>query len=124
MMALVRMVMRMERTLMRMTVMIISISDDYRADTAKDLGINLASDREGCLAQISAMKAEERLRADLAEATYKAYLDKLKERTQEADMLDLSKIDNNQRGIPSSNSNHELSSTKMGSQKKGKKKKG
>jgi hypothetical protein len=100
-----------------------SISNDYLADTAKDLGISLANDREGCIGQITAMKAEEKLKADLAEATYNAYLDKLKERTYNADMLDLSKIDSIQRGIPSSDSNLELGSTKMGSQKKGEKKK-
>jgi hypothetical protein len=100
-----------------------SISNDYLADAAKDLGISLANDREGCIAQITAMKAEEKLKADLAEATYNAYLDKLKERTQDVDMLDLSKIDNIQRGIPSSDSNPELGSKKMGSRNKGKKKK-
>jgi hypothetical protein len=68
-------------------------------------------------------EAEEKLIADLAEATYNAYLDKLKERTQDVDMLDLSKIHNIQRGIPSSDSNPELGSKKMGSQKKGEKEK-
>jgi hypothetical protein len=57
-----------------------NIDDDYHVNIAKDLGINLASDKDGCLAQISALKAEERLRADLAEANYLAHLNKLKER--------------------------------------------
>jgi hypothetical protein len=95
-----------------------SISDDYLSDTAKDLGINLDSNKEGCLAHISAMKAEERLEADIAEATYEAYLEELKERTQDTDMLDLSTIDNSQRGFPTSDSNHEDSSKKMGKKKK------
>jgi hypothetical protein len=43
-----------------------NINDDYLADTVKDLGINLANDREGCLAQISTTKTEAMLRADLA----------------------------------------------------------
>jgi hypothetical protein len=101
-----------------------SISDDYLVDTAKDLGIELDSNKEGCLAHISAMKAEERLRADLAQATYNAHLEKLKERTQEVDMLDLTTIDNSQRGFPSVDSNQEVGSKKMENQRRGKKKKG
>jgi hypothetical protein len=38
-----------------------SISDDYLADTAKDLGISLANDRKGCIAQIIAMKQRKNL---------------------------------------------------------------
>jgi hypothetical protein len=45
--------------------------------TAKDLDNQLASNDEGCRAQINASKAE-KFRASLAEANYKAHLEKLK----------------------------------------------
>jgi hypothetical protein len=90
-----------------------NIDDNYLLDTAKDLGINLASDKEGCLTQISAIKAEERLRPDLAEVNYLAHLNSLKERDQGIDMLDMSIIGNGQRGFHTTfDSNHEFSSKK------------
>jgi hypothetical protein len=47
------------------------------------------------------MKAEERLRAAVAEASYQAYLEQLKHRecVQEDECLDLVPIDNSKRGI-------------------------
>jgi hypothetical protein len=93
-------------------VVLNNINDEYLTDSVRDLKINLANDREGCLAQISAIKAEEKLRADLDEANYRAYLEKLRERTQDADMLDLSIIDNNQRGFPSSSDSVQVSISK------------
>jgi hypothetical protein len=58
---------------------------------AKDLSIQLASDDEGHSSQITTIKAEERLRANLAEANYKAHLENLryKECLQEDEGLDL-----------------------------------
>jgi hypothetical protein len=94
-------------------VILNNFDDEYLVDTAKDLGIELASDREGCLVQISVIKAEEKLRADLAEASYLAHLNKLKERDQEVGELDLAIIDNSYRGLSStSDSNQEISSKK------------
>jgi hypothetical protein len=94
-------------------VILNNFDDEYLVDTAKDLGIELASDREGCLVQISVIKAEEKLRADLVEASYLAHLNKLKERDQEVGELDLAVIDNSYRGLSStSDSNQEISSKK------------
>jgi hypothetical protein len=75
------------------------LDDEVLMQTAKDLEISLASDDEGCKSQIMAMKAEERLRASIAEANYKAYLEKmnLKESVHDEDILDLTVIDNSQR---------------------------
>jgi uncharacterized protein YegP (UPF0339 family) len=52
------------------------VKDDYLAKTVKALEVNLASDEEGYKAQITAIKAEESLRANLAEAKYQAHLAK------------------------------------------------
>jgi hypothetical protein len=83
------------------------LDDEVLMQTAKDLEISLASDDEGCKSQIMAMKAEERLRASIAEANYKAYLEKmnLKESVHDEDILDLTVIDNSQReGLEASDS--------------------
>jgi hypothetical protein len=47
------------------------------------------------------MKAEERVRANLAEANYRAHLENMKnrERVQDDDVLDLTTIDNSQRNL-------------------------
>jgi hypothetical protein len=64
--------------------------------TAKELDIALADNLEGELEQISAIKDEERLRANLAEAAYQAHLDNLRHRDccQIDEGLDMSVIDN------------------------------
>jgi hypothetical protein len=76
-----------------------NLEDDYLAQTAMDLDIHLASDDEGIKKQITTIKAEERLRASLAEATYKAHLDNLKQKesVQDDDVLDLCVFDNKDR---------------------------
>jgi hypothetical protein len=47
------------------------------------------------------MKVEERVRANLAEANYRAHLENMKnrERVQDDDVLDLTTIDNSQRNL-------------------------
>jgi hypothetical protein len=57
-----------------------NLEDDYLAQTAMDLDIHLASDDEGIKKHIAAIKDEERLRASLAKATFKAHLDNLKQK--------------------------------------------
>jgi hypothetical protein len=76
-----------------------NLEDDYLAQTAMDLDIHLTSDDEGIKKQITAIKAEERLRASLAEATYKAHLNNLKQKesVQDDDVLDLCVFDNKDR---------------------------
>jgi hypothetical protein len=73
-----------------------NIADNTLVQTTIDLEINLTSDDEGRVNQITAIKAEERVRACIAEAAYQAHLDnlKLKESIQEDDVLDLTLIDN------------------------------
>jgi hypothetical protein len=66
--------------------------------TAQDLNISLADSVKGSKQQITAIKAEERLRASMAEAAYKAHLEKLKHKECVHDeVLDLTVIDNDQR---------------------------
>jgi hypothetical protein len=69
--------------------------------TAKDIGVHLAKDEKGCKAQIAAIKAEEILRASLAEASYRVHLENLKHKkgVQEDVGFDLAIIDNEQRGF-------------------------
>jgi hypothetical protein len=67
------------------------VDDNVLIQTAKDLEISLDDNEVGCKEIISAMKAEERLRANLAEANYRAHLERLKHKEciQEDDILDL-----------------------------------
>jgi hypothetical protein len=99
------------------------VDDEILVQTAKDLGVHLASD-DG-KAQITAIKAEEMLRAILAEASYRVHLDNLKHRgVHEDDGLDLDIIDNDQRGvIEPYNSIHDSSSKTKKNQKGNKRKK-
>jgi hypothetical protein len=89
-------------------------SDEVLIQNAKELDILLASDDEGCRDQIFAIKAEERVRANLAEAIYKAYLENLKHKVclQEDDSLDLSIIDNTQRRLVTTSDSHPMNSEK------------
>jgi hypothetical protein len=99
------------------------VDDEILVQTAKDLGVHLASD-DG-KAQITAIKAEEMLRAILAEASYRVHLDNLKHRgVHEDDGLDLDIIDNDRRGvIEPYNSIHGSSSKTKKNQKGNKRKK-
>jgi hypothetical protein len=100
--------------------------DDVLVKSAKDLDITLAENEEGCYEQISAIKAEEHLRAHLAEANYLAHLEKLahKEGGKDKDILDLTIIDNSQRVVREDSDPNLNSSTKNArSQKKSKKNK-
>jgi hypothetical protein len=78
-----------------------NLDDRMLLQTAKDLDIQLGSDEDKGLAQIDAIKAEERLRAAVAETSYKIHLEKLKlrESIHDNDCLDLTIIDNTQRGV-------------------------
>jgi hypothetical protein len=80
-------------------VVLNNIEDSTLLQTAKDLGISLAESEEDCRVQIIASKVEERLRANLDEATYQAHLEnlKLKEGLQDDECLDLTAIDNRKR---------------------------
>jgi hypothetical protein len=72
------------------------------------------------------MKAEERVRANLAEANYRAHLERLKHKEciQEDDILDLSIIDNSQRNLlGESDSNTKVDSKTTRNQKENKRKK-
>jgi hypothetical protein len=102
------------------------VDDEYLVKTAKALEISLTSDDEGCKAQISAIKAEERLRANLAESTYQAHLAnlKLKDRIQADEGLDLAIIDNNKRDFPSSSDSQIEKNSKKHRNHKGARKKG
>jgi hypothetical protein len=64
----------------------------------------LADNEVDCKKQISAMKAEELVRANLAEAEYRAHLENLKHKEciQTDDVLDLTIIDNEHRFTQSS----------------------
>jgi hypothetical protein len=81
-----------------------NVDDESLIKTVGELGIHLANDEAGWKAQISAIKAEEMLRANLAEATYQAYLESLrhKECNRDDDILNLSIINNESRELPSS----------------------
>jgi hypothetical protein len=103
-----------------------NLEDDYFVKTAKELEIELASDEEGCRAQITTIKAEELLRADIAKASYQAYLHnmKIKDGAQDDEVLDLNVIDNKHRGFSStSDSNLEGGSKEKRNQNGVKKKK-
>jgi hypothetical protein len=93
--------------------------------TVKELEIELASDEEGCMAQITAIKPGELLRAEIAEASYQAYLHNLKLKDgPRDDEVYLKIIDNKHRGFSStSNSNLEVGSKEKRNQKGVKKKK-
>jgi hypothetical protein len=54
------------------------VENNVLLQTAKDLEISVGNNEIGCRNIISAMKVEERVRASLAEANYKAYLENLK----------------------------------------------
>ncbi|TVU23471.1 hypothetical protein EJB05_25840, partial [Eragrostis curvula] len=77
------------------------VEDTYLESVANDIGIEFEENSEGELNQISAIKAEELARATLAEAGYKAHLEKLKEKEQldesHMDDLNLTVIDNEKR---------------------------
>jgi hypothetical protein len=84
-------------------VILNNIDDEVLMHTTKELDISLASSEEACRAQITAIKAEEKLRASLAEAQYQAHMEKLKQREEIHDeVLDLSVIDNSKRDLESS----------------------
>jgi hypothetical protein len=92
--------------------------------TAKELDISLASSDETCRAQITAIKAEEKLRASLAEAQYQAHLEKLNQREKIHDeVLDLTIIDNSKRDLDSSPGSPKDSSAKKVRNRGGDKKK-
>jgi hypothetical protein len=78
-----------------------NIDDDVLLKTTKDIEISLAKNEEGCREQITSIKAEERLRANIAEANYLAHLQKLahKECATVEEVLDLTIIDNSHRDI-------------------------
>jgi hypothetical protein len=78
-----------------------TIDDDVLIQNDKDLGVSLANDENGQKDVITAMKAEEVLRAQFVEAEYQAHLEKLnlKERVQDDDGLDLLVVDNSQRDL-------------------------
>jgi hypothetical protein len=59
-------------------VVLNSIDDDIPIQTTRELDIKLVDDDVGSKAMIYAFKAEERLRANIAEATYLAHLESLK----------------------------------------------
>jgi hypothetical protein len=71
------------------------------------------------------MKAEERLRAAITEATYLQHLENLKHKEciREEDVLDLTVIENNQRNVQTSDSNLGPNEKKMRNQRENKKKK-
>jgi hypothetical protein len=103
-----------------------NIDDDVLVKSAKDLDITLAENEEGCYEQITAIKAEEKLRAHLAEANYLAHLENLahNEGGNDEDILDLTIIDNSQRDVREDSDSNLNSSTKNArNQKKSKKNK-
>jgi hypothetical protein len=76
------------------------IDDVVLIKYAQDLGVHLDDSLEGSKEVISAMKAEEQLRAKVAEAAYQAHLDHLKHKECiQGEVLDLSIIDNSQRDV-------------------------
>jgi hypothetical protein len=85
----------------------------------------LGSDGEGCKEHVSTMKAEDRLRAAIAEVTYLQHLENLKHKEciREEDVLDLSAIDNTQRNVQTSDSNLGPNDNKMRNLRENKKKK-
>jgi hypothetical protein len=102
------------------------IDDDILLQTAKELDINLAHKEEGMRKQISAIKAEEKARALIAEANYKVHLSNLMHKgdAQDEDILDLSIIDNECRELDlPSDSNPRVSDNPARNQKENKKKK-
>jgi hypothetical protein len=80
-------------------VILNNLDNEFLAQTAKDLDIHLSSDEEGVRKQISVVKAEKILRANLVEAEYRDHLEKLKheECIPETKVLDLTVFDNNGR---------------------------
>jgi hypothetical protein len=76
------------------------IDDDILIQTTSELDIKVAEDDVGSKIIISAMKAEEKLRANIAEASYLAHLESLKHKecVRDDDGLDLAIIENSQRG--------------------------
>jgi hypothetical protein len=102
------------------------VDDNVLIQTAKDLEISLDDNEVGCKEIISAMKAEERVRANLVEANYRAHLERLKHKEciQEDDILNLTIIDNSQRNLSGeSDSNTRVDSKTARSQKENKRKK-
>jgi hypothetical protein len=94
--------------------------------TAKDLEIQLAKDDEGMVKQITAIMAEEKLRAALAEAAYQAHLDSLRHREciRDDEGLELTAFDNKARDFPkNSGSQPEPCSTKTMKHRASKKRK-
>jgi hypothetical protein len=81
-----------------------NIDDGILIHNAKKLDIVLAPNNEGSKEQISAMKAEERLRVCMAEAAYLAHRESLKHRecVRDDEVLDLTVIDNSRRDFESS----------------------
>jgi hypothetical protein len=76
------------------------IDDDVLIKSSQDLGVHLADTIEGSKLVISAMKAEEPLRAKVVAATYQAHLAHLKHKVCiQGDVLDLSITDNSQRDV-------------------------
>jgi hypothetical protein len=99
------------------------VEDNVLLQTAKDVEISLNDNEEGCRNIISTMKAEERVRANLAEANYRAYLENMKnrERVQEDDILDMTinshrglneESDSNPRVEAKNARNHKLKKTR------------
>jgi hypothetical protein len=85
------------------------VADETLIQTATDLGVHLADDEEGCKTQITAIKAEELVRANLGETNYRSHLEILKHKdcVQGGEGLDLAIIDNEQRDFQRpSDSNH------------------
>jgi hypothetical protein len=96
-----------------------NIADEVLIKTAKDLDVQLASSEEGMAKQVTAIKAEETLRAALAEAAYQAHLDSLKHRewTRDEEGLDLNPFNNSSRVFPDRiSSQPEAGNTKTGRQ--------
>jgi hypothetical protein len=75
------------------------IDDDILIQTTSELDIKVAEDDVGSKIIISAMKAEEKLSANIAEASYLAHLESLKHKecVKDDDGLDLAIIDNSHR---------------------------
>jgi hypothetical protein len=106
-------------------VVLNEVEDNVLLQTAKDLEISLGDNETGCRNIIYAMKAEERVRANLAEVNYKAHLENLKnsERVQEEDILDLTIIDNSQRNLDKKSDSNPRVGAKEARNQNGRKKK-